>query len=409
TYRYVIHHTGGESPIRVCTLLLGQGEMDLAEEYARKQLTLNPEETGLLPFLRELSPTNETLAFIEPFLDDRPLRLDWHRHYVDLAIALGSRTSISERYAQFSKAEPENGDLHFLLGQTKEDPEDASDDYLLAAKHGSPEANYQLSLRQSALGDFAIALTHAQNALQARPDQAAFQAQEEDLLLATAQYDKLISRYRLLLEKDPLDQESATTLAGLYEVTGESEQAQSLTDRFIQTIAFDGSLLSEETSQFREIMDGVRAQWAGDSAHYIAAHQGFDPTADVNVLILKGSIHEAAAAIDRGAHDPFVHFLLYALASRQEDHLALAEVQLSQALTLLKDDPVITPLFQSGTPAPTLIETLEARLPNHHRRVLLFALAQHHPKSAETYLTLAKQLNYNRVFPYLSLAQALAD
>ena len=56
-----------------------------------------------------------------------------------------------------------------------------------------------------------------------------------------------------------------------------------------------------------------------------------------------------------------------------------------------------------------MVETLGLGLPNYHRRVLLFALAQRHSANAGIFLQLAKALNYNRVFPYLALVQALAE
>ena len=131
----------------------------------------------------------------------------------------------------------------------------------------------------------------------------------------------------------------------------------------------------------------------------------------LNALILKGNYAEAAAAVDRAVTDPFIHFLLYGLTSKEGNLLALSEVQLSQALDLLEETPVlakgIQPWFRAGSPPPSEFDLLRVELPNYQKRVLLFALAQRYPDRAEAYLNLAKKLNYHRVFPFLALKKAL--
>ena len=248
-------------------------------------------------------------------------------------------------------------------------------------------------------------------ALKAQPDNEEFQSQHQELLLATGQFAPLIEVFRERFQADPLDQHVATTLAGLFDANGQTSRAQTVVDRYVQGVSLDGALVSEETAASRGYFAGIRAQWTGDVARYISVSDRLDAGGALNALILKGKYAEAAAAVDRAVTDPFLHFLLYGLTSKESDLLALSEVQLSQALDLLEETPAlakgIRPWFHAGSPPPSEFDLLRVELPNYQRRVLLFALAQRHPDQAEAYLALAKKLNYHRVFPFLALKKEL--
>ncbi len=163
-------------------------------------------------------------------------------------------------------------------------------------------------------------------------------------------------------------------------------------DRYVQGVSLDGALVSEETAASRGYFAGVRAQWSGDVDRFISVGGRMDGGGALNALILKGDYVEAAAAVDRAVTDPFLHFLLYGLTTKAGGLLALSEVQLSQALSLLEETPswaeVIKPWFRAGASPPADVELQRVDLPNHQRRMLLFALAQRHPESAEAYLKL---------------------
>ncbi len=412
TYRYVLHHQGNEPPVSLCSLLLGQGEMDLALDFCLQSLRLDPEETNLLPFLLELAPTELSLAFLQERLEDRPVRLSWHRHFIALSKLLGKGDSLQQRYQPMAEADPDNGTLQFLLGLTIDDPDAAYAHFLKASRLGSPEALYRVSQRQAAEGEFDKALASITQALAVIPNEAAFRQLEEDLLVATNRADVLIKRVRARLDEEPLDQSAAMMLAGLYEWQGDRERAQKTTDRFIQAIAMDGALLSEETALYREAFQTVRAEWAGDAERFLAADPGMDEAATIQGYVLKGDFEGAANAIDRASTDPFVHLLLYALASPLETCRTLAEAQLFQAIRLLEDaeegdGPTMAAWFRSKASPPEREALSRIALPNHQRRMVLFALARRHPDSAEIYLALAKKLNYTRIFPYLVLKNAL--
>ncbi len=412
SYRSVIHHLGGESPADLCVLLLSQGEMDLAEDYCRNLLAVNPEATELLPYLRELSPDGATLDFMEKRLGDRPVRRDWHRAYVEMFLALNRREAVQERYRQLQLLEPGEGLFAYLLGKTREQLGVAQADFRRAAQLGSAEALYELSRWAAGLGDFPEALSQIEEALQTDPENVVFRALEEDLLVATRKFGQLISRNRERLEADPLDENAALRLAGLYEVTGRLAEAEEVTERFLSMMAIDGDLDEGESAFYREGFARVRAQWVGDGERYLRAVAP-DATGGMNHLILEGRHDEAAASVERASDDPFLHLLLYALAMGSEDHRALAEVQLSQALKLFEALPergeLMASWFRRDASPPGIGETLEARLPNQHQRVLLLALARRHPGAAEPYLALANRLNYQRVFPFLALKKVLED
>lgn len=411
TYRQVIHQLNQETPSGLCTLLLGQGEMELAEDFCRRRLTWDPDATGLLAFLRELAPDEASLAFMRGRLADRPLRFSWHRHYIDLAIALGKREALEKEYLAASSGELDNPQLSYLLGKTRADKAQAREDYRRSASMGFSAAHLELSLWQSSRGEFASALEHARAGLDGQSDKRRLRSQEREMLLALGQFDELIPDLRLRLDEDPLDQVAAMDLAGLAAANGDEERAQLVMDRFLQAVELDrGELPEEEAKIFRQLFAEVRAQWRGDIAGYLEASRNSGESPGVNDFILQHQYDQAAALLG-GEVDAFLNLLLYALLGRV-DELASAEVQLSQVLNHwdergLPEQLVLASWFRAEAEAPSVEETLDLLMPNHQRRVLLVALAQRHPDRAESYLALARKLNYSRVFPYLALRRHL--
>jgi TPR repeat protein len=308
---------------------------------------------------------------------------------------------------------PGEGVFHWLLGRSRGTLEEAQADFRRAAHQGFAEALYELSLWSAGVGNFPEALRQIQEALGMEPDDTYFRAQEEDLLVATQQYGQLIPRYRQRLDEDPLDHAAALQLAGLYEVTGQLDEADRVAERFLQAVALDGALTPEATQPYRERFAASRARWAGDAERFLRVTAAGAAEDRVDRLVLEGSYDEAGAAVERSSTDPFLHLLIYALALEDGGGQALAEVQLSQAIKLLQElserGRRIAAWFHRDARAPSVAETLEAGIPNEHRRVLLFALAQRHPAAAEAYLPLAGKLNYHRLFPYLALKRALAE
>lgn len=412
TYRYMLDQVI-EPPESLCALLLGQGEMEAAETYCRLQLSRDPEQHGLLPLLSEFGASSSVLEFMEERLDDRPLLFAWHRNYIQLVRSMGDRAVVEARYLELVEESPEEGGLYYLLGLTRESREAAISDYQRAVALGSIDALLPVAREQLALGDFEKALSQVGQVVQARPEDREAALLRQELLLATSQFEPLIAHYRERLKSDLLDEDAAMTLAGLLEANAQSEEAESVVDRFIQTVSIDGALMSEETAASRSAFSAVRAQWAGAIEDYVSLAGRLDGQGQLNALILQGDSASAASSVERAASDPFLHFLLYALTARSKETLALSEVQLSQALSLAEGMPrlasTVAPWFRSGGVPPSVEETLRANLPSYERRVLLFALAQRHPEDGEAYLDLAERLNYHRLFPYLALKQALLD
>ncbi len=411
TYRFVLHHLVDGPLASLCGLLMGQGENELAEAYCRLQLEADSDAVELLPCLLEVAPTQDSLAFLEARLTDRPFRFPWHLHYVTLAVELGMQADVEARYAALVKRSPMEGDLFYLLSLTRRDSEAAIADLETAAGQGAIEALLPLARRHTALGEFDAGLQQMDLALKAQPDNEDYLAQHDELLLATGQFPSLIETFRIRLQADPLNHHVATTLAGLYDANGQASHAQTVVDRYVQSVSLDGALVSEETAASRSYFASVRAEWKGDVDRYISIGERTNGRGAFNALVLKGDYVEAAATVDRAVTDPFLHFLLYGLTTKSGGLLALSEVQLSQALSLLEETPSlaqgIKPWFLAGAPPSSDKEMLGIDLLNHQRRVLLFALAQRHPNKAEGYLKLAKKLNYHRIFPYLVLRKAL--
>lgn len=185
TYRYVLHHLIDEPPASLCGLLLGQGENELAEAYCRLHLQADPNAVELLPYLLEVAPSRDSLAFLEGRLEDQPIRFLWHLHYVTLALKLGLRAEVEARYVSLAQASPSDGDFFYLLSLTRTDSEDAIADLKTAASHGSIEALFPLARRHTALGEFDKALQQIDQALSAQPDNEDFMALQQELLLAT--------------------------------------------------------------------------------------------------------------------------------------------------------------------------------------------------------------------------------
>ncbi len=416
TYRVAVQFVD-QSPVESVSLLLGQGEVDLATSYLKNVLSIQPGNSRLLTLLAELSPNEETLTFLEPALSARPIRLEWHRVYQTLVRSVRPDVDLTEEYQERLKVDPENLNLHYLHAATLPDASaEAMETYRLVADAkvaATPLALQRLGRDALRQGQFASAKRWLDRAIAIRPDHPYLRELEEEIQIATNDYSSLIERYAAILAAHPLDQAVAMTLAGLYEVSGQEAKAKEVTETFIAAATQSDSNLDQRAQRgIRLFFQGVRAQWAGD-------HEGLIKAAELlghgdwmmNVHLLKGRYAEAAALIETENDDPIVHLLFYTLITLRSEQSATAEAHLTKALALMENQPgfqgVPVTWFRADARPPSLEDTLMLGLDNAGRRVFLAALGCRHPSMRDVCFALARKLNYTRVFPYLALKQAL--
>ena len=410
TYRYLVRLVDLGTPVGVASVLLSYSEVELAAVYARNLLTHDPSDEGVIELLAAIAPNGETLDFMKPYLEQVPLSLPWHLAYQALEAQLMPEVDQESYYQARLQMEPDNKAILHLLGLVTESPEMAENYWQQAAVEPDRvlPSLQALALRAANQAEFASALQFLELAKQAAPKSLALDDLTESYLIAQGQYGEVIPLYMDRVRADPSDQAAAMTLAGLYEAAGRSAKAQGIVEAFVRTASeADPNLDADSLQGLRMIFRSVMARWGNDPDAFIEiTDQLGEGEWTMSALFLKGELDVALGYMGQTKDDPFALLTLYIMALN-DNQFEKTEQYLSLALKALEADSqwrhIIVPWFLPDAVAPTLQDTLKVRLDNADRRVLLTALGVTHSELRDSCFALARKLNHDRAFPYLTL------
>ncbi|MCA9074851.1 MAG: tetratricopeptide repeat protein [Planctomycetaceae bacterium] len=89
--------------------------------YLRRRAEFEPGSEFWIAFASSKMPDEEFLSFIREGLEDRPVRIAWHRFYQSKMEELHPEHDLEAEYQSFLAADPENADLIYLSGRAMTD------------------------------------------------------------------------------------------------------------------------------------------------------------------------------------------------------------------------------------------------------------------------------------------------
>jgi len=379
------------SPETRLTLIQDHVEPDKQAAFAKQLLTIDPSQTLILYWLMVAMSPEESIAFLEPRLEEKPILMEWHRVYGSQMEKAHPEIDLRPRYRKLLAENPDNSDAMYLLGRTDPDLDESEKLYRRAstAKVPSGHAFSGLGFRAMSEGRFAEACAHLEKAVTLLRDKSIVSRYYEEALLANRDFDRLMQQFQRNAASEGQAMAANVQLIRLAAIRGQKPLIQTQTNELLQKCR------QSERDTIRRTLNAIVCCAEEDAAGFLRNNQ----TPTFESAFLGGDLSKAAAAVEPG--DPQAatrHGLLY-LKATKAGNKAIADT----AWTALLEG-----LNKGSREDRRFAELLTGKLPNDSglanklpidpstKRVLLAVLAQRQPAQAAELLKLARQLNFQR-------------
>lgn len=143
---------------------------EAAIRYARKVAEYWPDDDDYLSNALNWGSPEENLAWLSSHLNAVPLRLEWHRHYQELASGRIDSENVREYYRKLLENDPKNPSLAYLYGRLQSNIFEAERLYQLSIQCEKPclQGYYALGLTAAARADFGQALAYLDKTLESK-------------------------------------------------------------------------------------------------------------------------------------------------------------------------------------------------------------------------------------------------
>ncbi len=386
------------------------------ERFVRSHLTARPDSDALLRYYAAIlsgsGRRDELRTFLEPRLDDRPIRIEWHRHYQEACDASDRWNGLAAMYDRWLGREPGNAALLYLRGRLIEDPDEAMSyhERAMAADPSSPYPHLAKAWHLRSAGDFAGARRAMERACRLRPDDPQMRAQLNADRLALGEIDALVDEIRRERREAPLLWPSHARLLELLIAKGD---------------------LAGARRQHRVYVDHVRKEMQGDplqlalnsEVHLLALEgryeaclkklAGLSDTGLVEKAAFRcrlelGQLDAAEEAVSESG-DPYA-LLTVSVARHLAGQRERAAVCRRRAAKALADGDryvrrLRALLAENARPAAADLRACSADPLG--KALTAVALAQAHPDRRESFLDLAETFNARPLYPHALLKRAV--
>jgi tetratricopeptide (TPR) repeat protein len=269
-------------------------------DFEKQLLLWNPAEERLLRSLVTRMPSDEAIEFLRARLNDRPLKLDWHRSYQDVldkAQRIGeARTYYAELVAQM-KQDP---DALYLLARVQDEDLDKAGQMLkqaAAAKPPSAYAMYALAYETLTRGDFEEAYRWSSQAIETAPKNETLQNGHRAVLLAAGKYNELL-RSLQVGKANPDEMFSTVGLEiAAYAARGDIAKANSVIEETMKPFAKEAN--QQAVKLARGALQFVCCCVRDDEAGALRVVEGLPELDRFSAEFLKGRLSEAAAQLGK--------------------------------------------------------------------------------------------------------------
>jgi len=362
--------------------------------------------------------TKRCLEFLATGLKERPVRTEWHRSYQNVRrIQLHEDKQVRAEYTELLNAEPQNSALLYLRGRIEPDGKAAIDYFKrsIDADPKNPYPRFAEGVELMVAGDLDAALPLVREANRLHPNQPEIHTALQTAELAAGDHKPLEKDIRKAAEGAPFSLDLHLQLMQTLVAEGGTKEAGEAEDQFekrLKAAAGDQANDAIRVSQLaylymqRKFSDMATLVKAGGPTPADQQAQFFAEV-ELGHLDAAAAILDASPQLDAGGDLSLA--LSIAWRARGNDKLA-AQWQ-AKACKIYNDSPdELHHLAADILRQAPSIDAAKARhllLPAPVKAIWLTALAQQCPDQRAELLTLAKQLNFNQLFPNHFLNQTI--
>lgn len=408
TYRQLTEYEG---PLSSAVEWLAEQDPVSALAAAHNGLRRNPGDMMLLnaiqPLLREPSLAERHAKFLQPFLDARPVSVEWHRAWQGTELTSARCTHLIAVYDSLLEKDPESPALMYLRGRVS--PPGERESWYRRALEKEPDhtwAHFGMAWQHQARGEHAEALQHLEAALKKRPGdagltimmahcQAALRpaAVAQSFMLPRDGEEPQVSFTRITLAMALLGAEKKTDTA-LF------ARRNFVTSKSAQNI--EGYLHAHALYAAGDFQEAARVAGAGGESmeplRIACLLAGGEPTVAAELLPPREQIDPA---------DALAAAVAFHLAGKREQEKKWAQAAII-ALARGDSDEVFLSGLLSRESAPALADLQQAGTVPTTKALALALLALRFPEQVSTYAPLAGRFSAVLLPPMQLVRQAFA-
>jgi len=359
--------------------------------------------------------TERCRKFLETGLDDRPVRIEWHRFYQGLREEAGGEAELIAKYDRMLAEDPKSSALLYLRGRVEPDSA-AAMKYFKRAAEADAASPYPWRARGyffAIRGDFAKAKERYAEAVRLGPDDWVMTAVLTDMRLALGEHKALEAELRDALSKDPYDSIAQRDLLHALALQGRLGAAEEAHRDFVAQL----EVPPEQKRHPLELASRMNLlHLRGDHAGIVeAAGEMEDQASAAKVrfmaLLEMGDLERAATNLaNTGYVGNNTDYLLMSLAWQQRGSAQKAQEWRQKAIAALasgsRGERRTAKLLQKGD-ALQLDEVVRLDMRPRVKRTVLVALAATCPAKRKELLAMARKFNYSLWAPHRFLKRTI--
>ncbi len=389
-------------------------------ELLERLLLAAPDDTTVLSsyiYAANAADTmDQALDFLAAGLDERPLRVQWHRYYQSFLMRDNRTEELLKRYDAYLEKEPNNSHLLYLRGRLEPtaDKSTAYFDRAIEADSKNWNAWAGKAFAQMARADFAGALRSLDKAKLINPEDEQITRQRRQTMLALERYGPVETALKKEIKEHALNLNAHLALMDLYCRTGREAEAEQAHNTYVAQLNASGLPGAEQYRSMSVMSLDYRKQ---DFQAFVnhSKESGIpqaDKTAAVSAAIETNDPAKAAGIFDSGDVEVTSNWALeLSIAWREKGNREEADKWRTTAIDLLMQEGpesvyVANLLKRSKEQPVTQAEVVDINMEPSQKALMLLALAEN-AVDREAMLSLAEKLNFARDFPYHFLRRSI--
>ncbi|MEM0915026.1 MAG: hypothetical protein AAGK09_10500 [Planctomycetota bacterium] len=399
------------TPWSAFMMLSSETSADHAIAYAKHRLRLEPENSEAVHLGATVLPTAEAMSELAALLDRRPVLVEVHRIYQNMAEVNEPQRDLEAEYAALLDVEPQNADLLYLAGRIESEPAEATALFErgMAAPTPSGYAFHGRAYQQMVRGDFTGAWGLCQRAQELLPveDHPALASLGDSVRFAGADRPGLLADLQRQIDEEPLNGFPVDRAIHLLHAMDRPVDARAMDREYLARLAADETVEQADVAYWATQFAAAHAIAAGDLPGYaaIAEQDAVDERMPIDLAMALGEWHEAADRLRDTELGTAQDWLLIYAGATQADLPSLAAEAMEEARTRLaagRSEDRALAAWCGGDPIP---RDVASRLVGDSAELakVYVALAALEPGRANEFNGMARRHNYDPWFGYLAV------